>query len=277
VRPDWRDDVDSLRPTVLLLGGFLTAPPFYRPMVTRLLARGVASVTVANVWTPDWLLASIRGLGPILGRAEGALQRATAAAATSPASRGAPLLVIGHSAGGILARLLTSEAPFRGRRYAAADAMGAIVTLGSPHHLDPRGDLGRRLEAVAVRFADRTVPGAFHAPRVGYVAVASRAVTGRPDGSGRERVAFRLYQALRPQPGVSSIEGDGLVPVAAALLDGARHVILDDVVHGQAAGQPWYGTDRGLGGWWDEAIGAWRSALRVRAAERSRETAARSA
>jgi hypothetical protein len=155
--------------------------------------------------------------------------------------------------------------------------MGAIVTLGSPHHLDPRGNLGRRLEAAAVRFADQTVPGAFHAPRIGYVAVASRAVTGRPDGVGRERVAFRLYQALRPQPGIMSIVGDGLVPVAAALLAGARPVILDDVVHGQAAGQPWYGTDRGLDGWWDEALAAWRMALRVRAAERTREPAARSA
>ena len=274
---DWRDDVEALRPTVLLLGGFLTAPPFYRPMVRRLLDRGIASVTVANVWTPEWLLASVLGLGPILGRAEAALERASAAAAASPLSRGAPLLVIGHSAGGILARLLTADEPFRGRRYAAADAIGAIVTLGSPHHLDPRGNLGRRLEAVAVRFADRTVPGAFHAPRVGYVAVASRAVTGRPDGTGRERVAFRLYQALRQQPGVSSIEGDGVVPVAAALLEGARGVILDEVVHGQAAGQPWYGTDQGLDGWWDEAIAAWRTSLRVRAAERPRQTAARSA
>lgn len=264
----WRDDVEAVRPTVLLLGGFLTAPPFYRPLVRRLRARGAASVTVANVWTPDWLLAGFFGLGPILRRADHALQRATAAAAASRASRGAPLLVVGHSAGGMVARLLTSDTPIGGRRSAAAEAMGAIVTLGTPHRVDARGDLGRRLNAVAVRLADRAVPGAFFAPRVGYLSVASRAVVGRPDGDGRARVAFRLYQGLRPRPGATAIDGDGMVPVSAALLEGARHVILDDVVHGQGAGRPWYGTDRGLDGWWPDALAAWRAALRVRVAER---------
>ena len=276
-RADWRDDIDGLRPTVLLLGGFLTAPPFYRPMVRRMVQRGAARVVVANAWTPDWLLAGFVGLGPILRRADQALHVASAAAALSRASKGAPLLVIGHSAGGMLARLLTADVPFAGRRYAAAEAIGAIVTLGTPHRLGAGGDLGRRLIAVAGAAAERSVPGAFHAPRVAYVAVASRAVVGRPDGDGRSRVAFRLYQGLRPEPGATAIEGDGMVPVPAALLDGARNIVLDDVVHGQAAGHPWYGTDLGLDGWWDEGLSAWRTALRVRAAERPVALTARSA
>jgi hypothetical protein len=264
-RADWPDHLPTLRPTVLLLGGFLTAPPFYRPMVRRLYERGVARVVVADIWTPDWVLAGLIGLGRLMRHADDALERAVAASASSPASRGAPLLVIGHSAGGIVARLLTSGREIGGRRYDRADAMGAIVTLGTPHHLDPRGGLGRRLTAVAVRAAERSVPGAFHAPRVGYVAVASTETMGRPDGDGRARVAYRLYQGLRPDPANRAIAGDGMVPVPAALLAGARHVVLDDVVHGQAAGRPWYGTDRGLDGWWDAALQAWHEALEVRA------------
>ena len=113
--------------------------------------------------------------------------------------------------------------------------------------------------------ANRVVPGATFAPRVGYVTVASRAVVGRSDGNGRERVALRLYQGLLHEVGASAIEGDGMVPVRSALLDGARHIVLEDVVHGQAAGLPWYGTDLGLAGWWPQALDEWRAALRARA------------
>src|SRR5450759_1004182 len=38
----WTNHLDSLPPTVLILGGFLTAPPMYRPLVERLRARGAA-------------------------------------------------------------------------------------------------------------------------------------------------------------------------------------------------------------------------------------------
>jgi hypothetical protein len=46
---DWRRHPSEIRPTVLVLGGFLTAPPMYRPFVDRLLERGAAGVVVARV------------------------------------------------------------------------------------------------------------------------------------------------------------------------------------------------------------------------------------
>ena len=54
----WRDTPLKVPPTVLLIGGFLTSPPFYWPLRDRLLARGAAAVVTANMWTPDWLVAS---------------------------------------------------------------------------------------------------------------------------------------------------------------------------------------------------------------------------
>jgi hypothetical protein len=196
---------------------------------------------------------------------------AKAIALANSASRGAPVLLVGHSAGGILARLLTAEEAFAGRRHGLAGDIGAIVTLGSPHHVDPTRFAGRRVAEVAARFADRVVPGATYAPRVAYVTVASRAIVGRPDGPGRARVGFRLYQGLLHDAGATAIEGDGVVPVRSALLGGARQIVLDEIVHGQAAGQPWYGADAGLDRWWPEALDEWRAALRIRAAGGERD------
>ena len=178
------------RPTVLILGGFLTAPPLYRPLASRLQARGAAGVLVANVWTPDWLLASVRSTAPLTTRSGVALREAIAR--SREASGGAPVLIVGHSAGGITGRLLTAPEPWPGRRFGAARHIGAIVSLGTPHRLASGAGIGRRLNEVAADIAQRCVPGAFHAPRVGYVSVASRQVSCDPRGTGRERLAYLI-------------------------------------------------------------------------------------
>ena len=129
----WLSDPDAVRPTVLIIGGFLTVPAMYLRLRRRLLDRGAAEVLIADVYTPDWLLAVGRGGGAVAIRALRALIRAIDASASSSSSQGAPLLVVGHSAGGMVARLLTTSEPFAGRRLGASDAVGGIVTLGSPH------------------------------------------------------------------------------------------------------------------------------------------------
>jgi hypothetical protein len=259
----WRAHPESASPVVLLIGGFLTSPPLYLAMAQRLRQRGAAGVCIAPVWTPDWLLASVRGLGPAVTRAGRGLLRAGERSATSPLALGAPVLLVGHSAGGMLGRLLTSPEAFEGRRLGAAGRIGALVTLGTPHHVAADGDIGGRMGRLAADFADRVVPGAAFAPRVGYVTVGSRAIAGAADGDGRARTALRFYEGLlgaRRGP----MEGDGLIPVESALLDGAERIVLDDVVHGQFGGQPWYGSDEVIDDWWPQALGAWRRALLAR-------------
>src|SRR5262249_18241737 len=153
VSPDtvapWADDIDDLAPTVLVLGGYLTSPPLYWAFRRRLLERGAASVVVSGSWTHHWLLAAVRGLGDVVDDGPAALDDAVAASAAAPASRGAPILVVGHSAGGIVGRLLTADRPFAGRRLARARDMGALVTLGTPHHVADRRFAGRRIGAMA--------------------------------------------------------------------------------------------------------------------------------
>jgi hypothetical protein len=267
-------DPADLRPTVLVLGGFVTSAPIYRPFVAALRARDAADVVVAPIWTPDWILAAVRGMGPLTTRAGKALMRASAASAASSASRGAPLLIVGHSAGGMLARLLTSPVPFQGRRLNGSSRIGAIVTLGTPH-VAAGGRWGGRIARAVTRFADLNVPGACFAPTTGYLSVASRAIAaGEEPEDGAERFIRRLYDGVLPQPGVDPVTGDGLVPTAAALLDGARQLVLDSAIHAPSASASWYGADAQLDRWWPIALETWRAALTARQVRaRARATA----
>lgn len=268
--PAWRDAVGSVEPVVLVVGGFLTSPPLYSHMRQRLLRRGVAGVHVAPIWTPDWLLSAARGHGAVATRTGRALLRASELSAASLRSLGAPVLVVGHSAGGVIARVLTSPEPFEGRPMNAAGRIGAIVTLGSPHRMTAER-MGRRA-GQASAFAERVVPGAFFAPTTGYLSVMSRHVVGDPAGDGRQQTAHRLYRRVHrveddPAGGPGSpIEGDGLVPISAARLPGAHEIVLPDAIHGQLAGEPWYGVDEMLDRWWPAAVDVWRDALRTRLA-----------
>ncbi len=269
-------------PVVLVLGGFLTSSPLYRPFTRRLRARGAADVVVADVWLMDWLLAAGRGLGPIVTRSGRALLDASSR--SERLAGGAPVLVIGHSAGGMSARLLTSPEPFEGRRLNGAGRIGAIVTLGTPHVVAAGEGRRNRAGAEAAAFANRVVPGPWAAPRTGYLAVTSRAVVGRRDGSLRERWAAAAYGGLAPRargggpggggpegggpegggPNDGELEGDGLIPMRSALLPGAPGLVLDDAIHGQQPGRDWYGSDRFLDQWWPMAVAAWEGALRAR-------------
>ena len=263
-RQGWLSDPDSVPPTVLILGGFLTAPPMYEPLIRRLRDRGAAGTVVANVWTPDWLLAGVRGIGPICTRSGRALQEAIHLARA--VSEGAPLLVVGHSAGGITGRLLTAPEPLPGRRFGASRWIGAIVTLGTPHRASAGEGIGRRIKDVASEIADDVVPGAFFAPEIGYLSVASRLIRGDPAGTGGERVAHLLYRSVIGRAAVPGTEGDGLVPVVATHLEGARHLVLDGAVHGPGLSGDWYGSDSAVDEWWPVATEVWRSALAARAA-----------
>jgi hypothetical protein len=261
--PGWLSHPDSVAPTVLVLGGFLTAPPVYGRMVRRLMDRGAAGAVVADVWTPDWLLAGVRDIGPICTRSGRSLRDAIRL--SLEVSDGAPVLLVGHSAGGFTGRLLTAAEPLPGRRFGAARWIGAIVTLGTPHRLAAGQGIGRRIHNVASSIADATVPGAYFAPEIGYLSVASRAIRSDLSGSGRERLAHLLYRSVIGRAAVPGTEGDGLVPVVATALSGARQLVLDRPTHGPSVGLQWFGSDDAVDEWWPVAVETWRTALQYRA------------
>ena len=94
-------------PHVVIIGGFLTEALSFAPMRDRLLERGAARVTITPLHWPDWLAMGIVGMGPVMLRGARAI-RETRRDAT------APLIVVGHSAGGLIARL--AMAPRADRR-----------------------------------------------------------------------------------------------------------------------------------------------------------------
>ena len=276
------DAIDREQPHVLIVGGFSTSPPLYARMARRLRARGVASVSVAPVWLPDWMLAGRLGLGPLGRRVARTIAREWRTGGRRP------LLVIGHSAGGVLARLAMSPVPFQGYGTGVGEAVGALITLGTPHIVaapeapgaspavpgtEPRGASRRPWHGGAggdaARFLERTMPGAALAPRTGYVTVSSRRVAGAPSGGmggrWRDRLAGELYAGILGEAGRTAV-GDGVIPVAAAHLAGAQQITLEDVAHGQFMGASWYGSDDAIDRWWPAALEAWRAALRSRAA-----------
>ncbi|MFV2063176.1 MAG: esterase/lipase family protein [Chloroflexota bacterium] len=200
----------SLEPHVII-GGYLTEPLFYRPMRARLLERRAARVSIVPLHWPDWLAMSFAGFGPAMLRGARAIREARRVSPT-------PLVVIGHSAGGIVARLAMSPELLDGRQIGIADSVGCLVTLGTPHRLYPTISRWRHPGIDATEFLERVVPGARFAPTTGYLTVGSTFVL--PDRRARtnppKQLINRVMRAfVRETPGV---RGDGIVDNAVARL-----------------------------------------------------------
>ncbi len=255
--------IDAEQPYVLILEGLISPPIAYRRMRQRLLDHGAVGVDLAPVHVHDWILAGLRGFGSLQVRAADAIERAH--------ERGGrrPILVVGHSGGGVLARLAMADAPYRGRATAVSPLVGCLVTLGTPHALHASPTAVRHAGMQLSGFLARHEPGAWHAPTTGYVTVGSDAVRPRAEpGSGspghpvdRIRRAFfgRIVGPLLPSG------SDGVVSLDWAHLEGATNLTYHDVLHGVVGG-PWYGDDAVIDRWWPVVVGAWRRALDARAA-----------
>jgi len=225
-------------------------------MRARLLERGAARVSLAQLYWPDWLAVTFAGFGPSMLRAARAIRGARRIA-------DAPLIVVGHSAGGTVARLAMSPEPFRGRCANVSSDVGCLVTLGTPHTLYDTIPGWDHPGLQVMRFLERVTPGAYFAPTTGYVTVGSTLV---PPGRVPRTNAFKrlisdiMGSIVGATPGVA---GDGIVGNDLSQLDGARHVELHDTLHG-TLGSPWYGDASVIDRWWPVALDEWHRALAAR-------------
>jgi hypothetical protein len=245
-------------PAVLIVGGFMTAPPNYWPLRRRLLARGAARVDIAPLWPPDWAIAGMLGFGPVMRRTGRAI------AGTYRAGGHQPIIIVAHSGGGIASRLAMSPTPFSGRLAAVAEAVGCLVTLGTPHALNGLDNRYQHAGHQAAAFLERETPGAFFAPRTAYLTVGAAYLGSRYSGlAGR---AFDGLFSLIVGREMVTAPGDGIVPADAVHLPGAEQLTYEDVRHG-FIGRTWYGAEGIIDRWWPRALELWRGALAARAAD----------
>jgi hypothetical protein len=244
------------RPSVLIVGGYMTVPPNYWPMRRRLQRRGAARVDIAPLWPPDWIIAGLLGFGPVLRRTGKAI------AHTYRAGGRRPIIVIGHSGGGIAARLAMSHQAYFGRVAGVAEAVGCLVTLGTPHGLAQLHNRYHHAGHEAASFLEQVTPGAYYAPRTAYLTVGS-SYRGAAFPGVVGKLAGEVFSMVVGSD-TSDPAGDGIVPSAAVHLPGAEQLTFEDARHGHI-GHDWYGSDRLIDRWWPRAVELWHEALRARA------------
>jgi hypothetical protein len=172
-----------------------------------------------------------------------------------------PLLVVGHSAGGILARLAMSPEPFEGRGAGVAGvapAVACLVTLGTPHRLDPVV-LPRHAGVRAVEHLARSAVAGGHGSATSCLTVGSTLVAPQgpvPTSPLRQGIGGLMRLLVGATAGA---RGDGIVDDVRCRLDGSPHIALPDALHGVFGGR-WYGDAEALDRWWPAALETWRQA-----------------
>jgi pimeloyl-ACP methyl ester carboxylesterase len=227
---------------VVILGGFLSSDRFYTGLRERLVQLSSESVRVVPLRRYEWVAAATPPSWVyLLDKLDQTVRRAAAVSVTGQVT------LVGHSAGGVLARLYLSPESFFGRVYGGLERVKQVITLGSPHHNARRWIHGGMMS----RWMDGHVPGAYFAPKVQYATVAGKLVRGDRRGSPRERQVYHFYRQIA---GDGNAWGDGLVPLSSQLLDGAQQIVLDGVSHFTGFGGPWYGSPEVIPRWWQACM-----------------------
>jgi len=227
----------SAKLPVVILGGFLSPGKLYSSMKTVLQVCSGREICVvdthlynyiAMITTPGWRI--------ILDKLDRTVRKVLLH------SEQGKIILIGHSQGGVLARLYLSSEPFFGRNYNGSEHVARLVTLGSPHNNLGGIDRGGPMS----RWIDQRVPGAYYSPQISYISVAGKYRQGKSSGTKQERFSARVYKQICGDAGAW---GDVITPVSSALLDGSEHVVLEGVSHYSIFGEPWYGSEAIVSEW----------------------------
>ena len=184
-------------------------------------------------------------------------------------SGGEKVILIGHSAGGWLARAAMGDGVWSEEDTTRTqDRVSCLVTIGAIHRAPE--DVSTCVTRGALKFVEDNYPGSFlKDDGIKYVSVGGNAIMGnkvvddtapsdadkvyavRGEGSA-SKVAFTSYEAVC---GDGNVVGDGVVPLAWSMLDGAKQIELDGVLHSiNEAGTTiptdrWYGSEKVIDRW----------------------------
>jgi pimeloyl-ACP methyl ester carboxylesterase len=227
---------------IVLIGGWLSSPGDYRGMA-RLLANPPYSriVYITDIGRLEW--GSVRDpdfrvMMDIVARTVELALRETGASHVD---------LIGHSAGGRIARAYLGDESYYGVVYDGQRYVNSLTTLGTSH----------TTWEVFVRqfgaFVDEAYPGAYY-PHISYRSVAGTGVRGRRLGTPEEMFAYRSYKVVT---GNGEDMGDGVSPTTSCYLPGADNLVLEGVRHAPYnAPNTWYGAPGVLEAWYGDKAGA---------------------
>ena len=224
-------------PTVIL-PGYLEGAIAYRQLQQSLQQMGFPTVTVP-LRSRDWFTTlGGRPVTPILLQLERTVKQVLQQYNASKVN------LIGHSAGGWISRIYLGEKPYLGRGEITSVSpclahtyVATLVTLGTPHVSQERWTRWN------LDFVNNNYPGAFYSD-VDYVCVAGKTIFGQ-----RRRGSWLAYSSYKLTCGQGDCWGDGITPIAAAHLEGAKNLVVEGVKHSPRAAGIWYGSPEVLPSW----------------------------
>ena len=215
---------DALADPTVIIGGHMARKEDYRDLAAILRRLSGSEVRVANLTLRDWVVGRFQGYEPVVSKIAAAVE-------TTLRDTGVEkVTLVGHSAGGLLCRA------YLGGGYAGHRRVSRLITLASPHKVHARWLLSPFARV------DELFPGVFYRPSVRYLSVAGSVVSGEDSFLGR--LSYGLFVTD------GRVNGDGVIPVPAALLPGSATRVLDGVHHSARYG-PWYGSEEEtVKRWW---------------------------
>jgi triacylglycerol esterase/lipase EstA (alpha/beta hydrolase family) len=219
-----------MRPT-LILPGYLADAKDYQALQADLQRLGIPAEVVPIRWQ-DWVpTLGGRSVAPILRRIDTTVRQVL------QDNHADKVNLVGHSAGGWLARIYLGDTPYcvhpQDREdcvWNARPFVHTLLTLGTPH------TSLERWTRKNLDFVNQTYPGAFYTD-VNYVCVAGKAIFGK-----RRPGSWLAYSSYQITGGKGDVWGDGITPISAAHLEGAKNLILEGATHSPKAGRCWYGS-----------------------------------
>lgn len=223
---------------IVILGGWLSSPGDYTGMAYTLAGLPYGrTVYITDFGRREWAALRDPDFTPVLD----VLARTVELALEETGADRIDL--IGHSAGGRVARAYLGHLPYNGVTYDGQRYVASLTTLGTAH---------TTYEVWVKAFAglvNQRYPGAFY-PHISYRSVAGRSVRGRRVGTLEEIIAFRSYEVSF---GDGNQIGDGIVPTHACYLEGAENLILEGARHAPYnAPRTWYGAPEVVPLWFEE-------------------------
>ncbi|MED6208948.1 hypothetical protein PIB30_049843 [Stylosanthes scabra] len=155
----------------------------------------------------------------------------------------ASISLIGHSAGGWLARLYLEE-------FELSKHVSLLLTLGTPHSPPPKGTPGVIDQTRGLLdYVEKNCSKAVYTPQLKYVCIAGRYIQGAPL-LGKSNAIEKAEFAVPEGEGVDMNPESGSI---SAHLDGALNICLDGVYHSPVGSddalRPWYGSPAVLDQW----------------------------